>query len=136
MFNEFQQYKSLSITQTQVSKLFQSFDVNKNGMIDYSEFIASFVMNKFKDYHTYLQEVFNNFDTNSDGQISAIEIQTFFKKHATLILGDDLARMIAKIDKDNNGAISMDELLDYVKESVDSNLKSKLREIEILQDNV
>ena len=103
-------------------------------MIDYSEFIASFVMNKFKDYQTYLQEVFSNFDTNSDGQISASEIHNFFKKHATLILGNDLKKIMAKIDKDNNGSISLDELLDYVKDTVDRNLKAKLKEIEIQQD--
>lgn len=99
-------------------------------MIDYSEFIASFVMNKFKDYQGYLREVFNTFDLNSDGQVTISEITLFFKKHTTLILEKDLKKLLETIDKDKSGTISMNELFEYINEVVEINLRAKLKDFE------
>ena len=59
-----------------IVKLFGSFDKDKNGVIDYYEFVH-------QDEH--IQELFAQMDVNRDGQVSIEEFVDFIRNHAHII---------------------------------------------------
>lgn len=53
----------LELTESQIGDLFNGYDLNGNGMIDYSEFIASCIDSKVKDIEKYYAATFKKLDT-------------------------------------------------------------------------
>lgn len=45
-----------------IDYLYDCYDLNKNGLIDYSEFIASCIDTKVKDMDKYLRQIFRQLD--------------------------------------------------------------------------
>ena len=61
-FEEFKKLKDLGMTMDSVTNLFTSLDVNRNGIVDYSEFIASCIINRLHNFEAYLQEIMSSID--------------------------------------------------------------------------
>lgn len=55
-------------------KIFIIGDVNKDGKLDFEEF-----MKYFKDYEKKMKLVFKSLDKNNDGKIEVLEIVQFFQ---------------------------------------------------------
>jgi Ca2+-binding EF-hand superfamily protein len=130
VFKEFQSIKNLGMTREHVYQLFNAFDVNRNGMIDYSEFLASFVLSQIKDFEGYIGEVFSQVDTNSDGKISKAEIKSFFVKHSTFFQTMNFEKVFSSLDSDKDGFIDPAELKTSLRKAMERNLEHKLDELE------
>ena len=52
----------MNLSRKQIDLLFDSYDINQNNMIDYSEFIASCIDTKVKDLEKYLLQIFREID--------------------------------------------------------------------------
>lgn len=105
-------------------------------MIDYSEFIACFVMSKIKDFEGYLYEIFMTMDTDKDGRISQEEIREFFTKHSSFFQNTDWSTLFSQIDLSKDGYIDPDELRIFIKKAVEERLESKLKELESEDDDL
>ena len=90
-----------------IAKLFEEMDVDKNGLINYTEFISA-LMDYEKIKENQILECFNSYDTDDSGKIS-------FKEFCEMIkpLNDeekqDLKDLYHKFDKDGDGEISLKE---------------------------
>merc|ERR1719221_194192 len=98
-------------TPEQMKALFEAADSNRNGSIDYEEFIK-FIMEPAKELTPEeieaLRAVFNRFDLNKDGYHSPTEFTTCLQNMLPARAGDFDAA-----DMDGDGLIDFDEFLRY-----------------------
>ena len=106
--------KSSKITEDEVKDLFNDLDVDQNGRIDYTEFIAA-TIDAAKYYkNERLLEAFESFDKDKNGQISKNElIETL---NAEKCQEKEIEKFIKAVDKDGNGKISKEEFMALMKE--------------------
>jgi len=58
-----------------IKEIFNEIDVDNNGFIDYTEFIASCIDSSLEWGEKYLKESFLEMDKNGDGKLSKEEIR-------------------------------------------------------------
>ncbi|KAI0986361.1 hypothetical protein GJ496_004882 [Pomphorhynchus laevis] len=101
----------------QVKELVKKLDKNRNGVIDYDEFI-NFLGEHFNeqtpmtpsdDVDTFLSRMFSAFDLNGDGYINIGELRKVMRQVNLQVTNDDLKEMILVADKDGNGKIDFAE---------------------------
>lgn len=71
--------------------LFGSFDRDKNGVIDYYEFVHQ---------DEYMQELFSTMDVNCDGQVSIAEFVEFIKRNPNVV--DTLKMHVKRVKRSNH----------------------------------
>ena len=103
------QLKSNKITEQDVIFLFKAIDVDHNGKIDYSEFIAATLQkaNYFKSDR--LLEAFMNFDKDKSGKISKDELIVALKAEKSQ--EKEIENFIKAVDKNKDGKIDYNEFL-------------------------
>lgn len=87
-------------------------DVNKNGLVSYTEFLAATVNKQLVYNKENLVKVFEKFDKNGDGKIDLQEIKEAFGG-----LIDDLVfkKMIEEADTNLDGVVDIEEFLAHMK---------------------
>lgn len=104
----------------EVNQMFRAADKNKDGTIDYTEFISAAFKKDVLLSRTNLSGAFKQLDTNGDGAISKDELkQIFGGGHVAergSVVWDDI---MAEVDKDNDGVISFDEFVDSMRTVVE-----------------
>jgi calcium-dependent protein kinase len=103
---------NLSITDTDFDELFSQIDVDRNGMINYTEFIASALK-----YPTYVKqeqvyEAFRNFDNNNDGMLTFNEFALVIRPQTQKDL-DDLELIFKEFDDNGDNQIDFNEFLGH-----------------------
>jgi len=91
-----------------VNDILANLDTDKNGYIEYSEFLMALMDKKQMLSKTNLVQAFNAFDQNGDGYIVASEIKSL------LGIGQEYseeawAEIVSEIDKNKDGKISFSE---------------------------
>ena len=80
---------SLGLNETDCNILFRAFDENRDGMIDYDEFLRTIrgPMNDFRK--KYVAKAFDKFDRNHHGHVDANDIMGVYsgQKHPDVIQG-------------------------------------------------
>lgn len=86
----------------------QSVDTDRNGTIDYNEFLTA-TMDKDKlTSKINLEMAFKSFDRDGSGKINLNEIKAIFNN--TSVKDDQVFQnMISQADNNNDGEISLDE---------------------------
>ena len=108
--------KSNKMTEEEIRKSFDAIDVDQNGKIDYTEFIAA-TMDEANYYkHERLLEAFESFDKDVSGQISKDELLATLK--AEKCHEKEIEKYINAVDKDKNGKISKEEFMALMKEEI------------------
>ena len=108
--------KSNKMTEEEIRKSFDAIDVDQNGKIDYTEFIAA-TMDEANYYkHERLLEAFESFDKDGSGQISKDELLATLK--AEKCHEKEIEKYINAVDKDKNGKISKEEFMALMKEDI------------------
>jgi calcium-dependent protein kinase len=106
--------KSSHFTEEELREKFNSIDVDKNGKIDYTEFIAATIEEANYNKKERLLEAFQNFDKDGNGQISKSELLETLK--AKKCQEKEVEKFIKAVDKDGNGKISFEEFMELMKE--------------------
>ena len=106
--------KSSHFTEEELREKFNSIDVDKNGKIDYTEFIAATMEEANYNRKERLLEAFQNFDKDGNGQISKSELLETLK--AGKCQEKEVEKFIKAVDKDGNGKISFEEFMELMKE--------------------
>ena len=101
--------KSNRITEQDVYYLFQALDVDRNGKIDYTEFIAGTLQRANYLRNDRLLEAFLNFDKDKSGKISKEELLSAIKGEK--IQEKEIEKFIQAVDKNHDGKIDYNEFL-------------------------
>ena len=93
--------------------MFEEIDIDKNGTIDYTEFVMATMSDKQMMTTEKLQQAFRLFDRDGNGSIEASEIRQ--------VLGDSkmspeqIDDIIQEVDKNGDGEIQFDEFVHMMK---------------------
>ncbi|CAF0876661.1 unnamed protein product [Brachionus calyciflorus] len=102
------------------TQLFNAFDMDKNGYVDFHEFLLTITLTSNKDAKQKLRVAFRMYDVDNDGKLSHKEIekllvgiQNFYGTKLNKEEPSELATDLLKTyDKDNNSFITEEEFVD------------------------
>ena len=96
-----------TLTDTDVALMIQSVDLDKDGELDFEEFVLMMV--KAQDPSTDYIEAFKVFDTDNSGFIDEHELKAALEKAGGKYSDEEIKEMIASSDLNNDGLISFFE---------------------------
>ena len=86
-------------------------DTDKNGKINYSEFLTCCLESSLIQTELYLEYVFKELDQDKSGRISKEEIKKIFNEHQ-IQTDKNVEQIILECDKNNDGEIDYKEFLE------------------------
>ena len=100
------------IPEADLQLLMSDIDVDKNGVVDYEEFLAA-TMNLFKlQNDEKLMKAFEHFDTDNSGYITKDELVEALKEYGSA--DENIEQILAEVDKDNDGRIDYEEFCEMM----------------------
>ncbi|XP_048774292.1 mitochondrial adenyl nucleotide antiporter SLC25A25-like isoform X2 [Ostrea edulis] len=105
-----------------VKRFFDKHDKDKDGLIDFGEFVKY-----VRDHESKLRLYFKNIDINDDGSIDKDEIIASFKKLGVNIDSNEADKLVSKMDKDGTLKIEWSEWRDYLILSPSQSIKEILQ---------
>ena len=106
------QLKSNNINEKQIQDLFKNIDVDKNGKIDYTEFLAATLQKQNYLKIERLYEAFCLFDKDNSGKITKDELMKVLKVDKNQ--EKEIEKIIKEADKDEDGVINYKEFLELM----------------------
>ncbi|KAK6939303.1 Protein kinase domain [Dillenia turbinata] len=102
------------LTETEIKQLMDAADVDKNGTIDYIEFITATMHRHRLEKEENLYTAFQYFDKDGSGFITRDELRHAMTKYG---MGDDatIDEVINDVDTDKDGRINYDEFVAMMK---------------------
>lgn len=82
------------INHEQIDQIFSRFDFNKDGQINYSEFLAATVDKKNVLNTANLQFAFHHFDTDNEGYITKHDLKEVFKRQGQKLKDEEILEVI------------------------------------------
>ena len=104
--------KCEKFTDEELCELFKSIDVDKNGRIDYTEFLAASMQKKFYLKEERLYEAFSAFDKDGCGKITKEELMEVL--NAEPEQEPEIENIIKAADKNGEGSINYKEFLEMM----------------------
>ena len=104
--------KCCRITDEELCELFKSIDVDKNGKIDYTEFLAATIQKKIYLREERLFEAFCNFDKDGCGKITKEELMSVLNAEPSQ--ETEIENIIKEIDKSGEGSINYKEFVEMM----------------------
>ena len=93
-----------------VTQIMKAADTDKNGVIDYSEFLTAAYDKHKLITEPNLRKVFNLFDADGDGSITCEEIKMVFRGGAVVQKDEAVwEQIMAEVDVNRDGLISYEE---------------------------
>eukprot|EP00980_Cylindrotheca_fusiformis_P022242 scaffold9153_cov121-Cylindrotheca_fusiformis.AAC.6 len=89
-----------------IEAMFRGIDLNNNGLVQYTEFLASAIEGQSKIEEERIAEAFDQLDADSSGKISKVELLSFLGKDAHV---EEIDEILTEWDTDKDGMISFDE---------------------------
>lgn len=84
------------MTKDELTEILKGIDTDRNGAINYTEFIAATMDRVFFHDKTKLENAFNFLDVNGDGNITIADLDTLFKKSSTQIYDKQILQELIK----------------------------------------
>ena len=106
------QLKSNKLNENEAKELFEMIDADKNGKIDYTEFLASTIQKKNYLKNERLFETFCMFDKDNSGTITKEEIIDALKAEKSQ--EKEIEQYIKAVDKNGDGKIDYKEFLELM----------------------
>lgn len=94
----------------ELKKVMDFIDTDKNGKINYSEFLACCLESSLLQTELYLEFIFKEIDKDKSGRISADEIRCIFTD-SNISTGKNVEKIIKECDKNGDGEIDYKEFL-------------------------
>lgn len=86
-------------------------DTDKNGKINYSEFLTCCLESSLLQTEMYMEFIFKELDQDKSGKISASEIRNIFASN-NISTNKDVDKIIKECDKNNDGEIDYKEFME------------------------
>ncbi|KXN82946.1 Calmodulin [Leucoagaricus sp. SymC.cos] len=101
-------------TAAQLDTIMNNIDSDKNGSIDFDEFVGlmavrSKATGSDPDEESDLREAFEYFDKNGDGSINVDELKIVMRNIGVYLTDEELDLMMKEADEDGNGVIDFQE---------------------------
>ena len=77
-----------------IEKIMENIDFDKNGEINYSEFLAATIDRKYFESKETIRTIFNHFDTKKEGVITSDSLRRAFKRGSKSYTDDEINTMI------------------------------------------
>lgn len=109
---EVMKYLGVNTTEKEVRAMIQVVDKNRNGFVDYDEFIQMMTNTPLKPLSAeeeLLQKTFQIFDIDGNGYICADEIKQTMANLGEELTDAEVSDMIKAADKNGDGKIDMNE---------------------------
>ena len=125
-------------TGREYENLMLELDVNKDGVIDYTEFITAAIDKVAFLNRENLLACFRSIDKDNSGTITMDELQAAFDSHHSKdkSLWEDI---LVQVDKNKDGEISLDEFFEamatYLKENHRKNSPKRLKDAGLKSDS-
>ena len=104
--------KCCRISDEELCELFKSIDVDQNGKIDYTEFLAATIQKKIYLQEEKLFEAFCTFDKDDCGKIKKEELMSVL--NADPQQEGEIEKIIKEVDKTGEGSIDYKEFLEIM----------------------
>lgn len=101
----------------ELQSIFSSIDVNRNGYIQYTEFLAATIEARGHIEEDRVAEAFDRIDADDTGYISRKNLREVLGKEYTL---EKVNKIIEDADTDKDGRISYSEFLRYFRTNTDA----------------
>eukprot|EP00929_Paragymnodinium_shiwhaense_P004090 TRINITY_DN10481_c0_g1_i1.p1 TRINITY_DN10481_c0_g1~~TRINITY_DN10481_c0_g1_i1.p1 ORF type:complete len:300 (+),score=81.33 TRINITY_DN10481_c0_g1_i1:1072-1971(+) len=112
----------LGVDPDYIGLLVDTVDMNHDGFVQYSEFVASLLHTQAKLVEDVIMHAFKVFDTNDDGRISVDELRTMLIGSGPLVAilpdGKTVQQVLEEVDTSGDGLISADEFRAYLQQDV------------------
>ena len=94
------------LTNDDIENAMNVMDSNKNGFIDYTEFIAACLQtyNYLKENH--LKTAFSYFDKDGSGTISKDELRQCLQNEDFTLADDEVQKLLEEVDANKDGQVS------------------------------
>ena len=104
-------YLGLKTSEKEVKAMIQVVDKNRNGYVDYDEFIQMMTQTQIKPLtaEEELKKTFRIFDIDGNGLITADEIKKTMQNLGENLTDDEVHHMIKAADKNGDGKIDINE---------------------------
>ena len=121
-------YLGLKASENEVKAMIQVVDKNRNGYVDYDEFIQMMTQTQIKPLNAEeeLRKTFNIFDMDGNGYISHDEIKMTMEHLGEKVTDDEVNEMIKAADKNGDGKIDINGK--YLERKNGQTLNLKLKE--------
>ena len=106
--------KHLPFVNTDILDIIEGLDCDRNGKIDYSEFLASSLDISICSNSEKLFEAFKIFDSNRDDMISADELRTLLVKEGNFLDLGMCEELIQQCDANGDGVINFCEFVELI----------------------
>lgn len=111
----------------EIDEILRKFDKNKDGVIDFQEFIS--MAKHFEgcgrdEMEQNLRQAFRVFDRDGNGYISADELRYVVTSFGEVLSNEEAEELIAMFDKNNDGQLEYEEFVTWAKSSLAEYLKS------------
>jgi Ca2+-binding EF-hand superfamily protein len=125
----------MNFTQQEIDAIFNAADVDKDGQVDYEEFIclmcpsAAAIVCKFRSQYKNLDDVkaaFKRFDSNGDGALDRNELGAAMKSSGQSYSDVEIDAIFSLGDTDGDGEVSLQEFVELMSPS-SSEILAKLR---------
>lgn len=109
-FKVLQSNKSVRLGHNELEAIFNNMDLDRNGMINYNEFISAMIDYKSSIKTAQVYEAFRAFDTDNNGKLSYNELAAVIRPQTE----EDIAYLkdlFTKFDLNGDGEIDFDEFI-------------------------
>jgi calcium-dependent protein kinase len=106
------QFNNTKLTENEIKDLFSQIDVDQNGKIDYTEFIAATVQESNYNKKEKIFEAFSMFDKDNSGFITKDEILNALKAQKSQ--EKEIEKYIQDVDKNGDGKIDYKEFVELM----------------------
>ena len=113
--------EKINLTSKDFTKIYETIDADKNGVIDYTEWLAA-----AKDWSNgvtsnMIKDAFKMFDLNSDGEIGWEDLRDvlYDEQNQSGEVSKIWKKMVAEVDSDNDGKIKIDDFMKLFESKLD-----------------
>ena len=111
----FAEYVGAEKAKVMTNQLLERVDMNKNGRIDFSEFLLANI-NQETDFNKQnLKSVFDIFDFDNNETLTAEELAKWLSELSDTVTDTEIVKNVIKqMDKNGDGAINFDEFAEFM----------------------